>query len=237
MSVYVMSRVWKHGPKDQGALLVLLALADFADDDGHCWPAVSSVAQKARMSERNARRVLRKLETDGYLVTEASSGRTSNRYKILSDPDNMSASLQPGQMAHPTRTNGAPNPDICAINPDTAMSAEPSIEPSRTVKEPSERADARHVREVLCSVFSEATAADFIAHRKAKRAKLTPRAADLIAKKLAEHPDPDAVALLSIENGWTGIFPEKVRTNGQPAKRSNLELGFIRAVQARTAGG
>lgn len=51
--------------------------------------------------------------------------------------------------------------------------------------------------------------ADFVAHRKGK-SKLTAVACELIAAKLAGHPDPDAVLNQSIENGWTGIFPEKV---------------------------
>ena len=51
--------------------------------------------------------------------------------------------------------------------------------------------------------------ADFVAHRKGK-SKLTAKACELIAAKLAGHPDPDAVLNQSIENGWTGIFPEKV---------------------------
>ena len=50
--------------------------------------------------------------------------------------------------------------------------------------------------------------ADFVAHRKGK-SKLTAVACELIAAKLAVHPDPDAVLNQSIENGWTGIFPEK----------------------------
>ena len=51
--------------------------------------------------------------------------------------------------------------------------------------------------------------ADFVAHRKGK-SKLTAVACELIAAKLTGHPDPDVVLNQSIENGWTGIFPEKV---------------------------
>jgi hypothetical protein len=61
--------------------------------------------------------------------------------------------------------------------------------------------------------------ADFVAHRNAK-SKLTAKACELIAAKLAGHPDPDAVLNQSVENGWTGIFPEKFhaaskQSNGQ----------------------
>lgn len=42
--------------------LVLLLLADYADDDGHCWPFIETVAEKAEMSEKSVRRHLNKLE-------------------------------------------------------------------------------------------------------------------------------------------------------------------------------
>ena len=82
------------------------------------------------------------------------------------------------------------------------------------------------VRSVLLSFLREETADAYIAHRKAKRAKLTERAAQLIAKKLAGHPDPDSVIENSIMNGWTGVFPDK------PQQRSN---GHDRMDAARRA--
>jgi hypothetical protein len=65
------------------------------------------------------------------------------------------------------------------------------------------------VRDALCAVLSEEMADAFIAHRKAKRAKLTEHAAQLIAAKLCTHPNPDAVVEQTIMNGWTGVFPDR----------------------------
>lgn len=70
-----MSRVWKHSEQRGGALLILLALADFADDDGYAWPAVPTLAAKARMTERNARYTLRSLEAAGEITTTPGGGR------------------------------------------------------------------------------------------------------------------------------------------------------------------
>lgn len=211
MSIRIMTQVWDHGPEDQGQLLVLLAMADFADDAGRCWPSLARIAEKARMSDRNVRRVIRKLEYQGYLKTDVSSGRSTNIYHILCNPDNLSAPSQPGHLRPPTRTNDALNPDICDTNPDIAMSAEPSIEPSRTVKEPS-------TREILCSVLRQETADDFIAHRKAMKKPVTPEAARRLIAKVKNHPYPDAVFDESIANGWQGIFPER-KSNERPSAR------------------
>ena len=83
MSIRIMTQVWDNGPEDPGQLLVMLALADHADDSGVCWPSMERVARKARMGVRNARYVVRKLENAGYLETERSSGRGTNKYKIF----------------------------------------------------------------------------------------------------------------------------------------------------------
>lgn len=195
MSVKWMSAVWENGPEDKAELIVLLALADFANDAGDCWPSMPTIGRKARMSERNARRVVRKLEEDGYVQTVAGGGRFGcSQYRINPDKLSPGQNVPPGQIEHETRTNRARNPDI-------AMSAKPS----RTIIEPS-----NNVRAVLCAVLKAETADAFIEHRAAKRAKLTARAAELIVKKLAGHTAPDAVVEHSIMNGWTGVFPESV---------------------------
>lgn len=223
MSVRIMSAIWESGPADQAECMLLLALADMADDDGICWPAMATVADRARMSERNARRVVRRLEDAGWLVTDGQRGRhNTNRYRVTK-PDEMSAKSDikpdttsartkcpPGQNEHENRTTATQKPD-------TAMSAEPS----RTIKEPS---DKSLVREALRSVLSERAADDFIAHRKALKKPLTLRAAQLIAGDLISHPDPDGVVNASIKNGWQGVFPEKSKPPPRPT--TDLDAAF-----------
>lgn len=70
---------------------------------------------------------------------------------------------------------------------------------------------------ILRTRLSETAALDFIAHRKALRKPLTPRAAELIVGKLNGCKDPDAVVNLSIMNGWQGLFPDRAP---QPAQAS-----------------
>jgi hypothetical protein len=43
------------------AKLVLLALADAADDEGNCWPSVATIAGKAGVTTRTVRRVMETL--------------------------------------------------------------------------------------------------------------------------------------------------------------------------------
>lgn len=72
--------------------------------------------------------------------------------------------------------------------------------------------------------------ADFCTHRQ-KKSALTEKACELIANKLATHHDPDAVLYRSIENGWTGIFPEQVTHEASPSTRGAGRLSAVDAVK------
>lgn len=58
----------------------------------------------------------------------------------------------------------------------------------------------------------------YIQHRKEKNKPITPKAGEALAKKLAKYSKQVAkeALKLSIENGWTGVFPESVK--GSPKK-------------------
>lgn len=91
MSVKIMARVWAQSTRKDGELLVLLALADFANDAGECWPSIPILAEKARLTERQVRRVLDKLEEIGEIRRIRSSGgrnkRTRYSIALLENPD------------------------------------------------------------------------------------------------------------------------------------------------------
>ena len=80
-----MARVWAQSSRKDGELLVLLALADFANDQGESWPSMPVLAHKARLSERQARKVLDKLVQAGEIRRVRSNGGRNrrNRYVIL----------------------------------------------------------------------------------------------------------------------------------------------------------
>lgn len=75
MSVHVSSAVWKYAPLSGTRLLVLLALADWANDQGTCWPSVASIADRCRIDARRARRILRELEHEGLIKKVREGGR------------------------------------------------------------------------------------------------------------------------------------------------------------------
>jgi hypothetical protein len=77
--------------------LVLMALADAADDHGVCWPSVTTLARKCSVSPRTVQRMLKVLDEQELLVAESrhrqSGARSSNRYLLqLTGGDNLSPS-------------------------------------------------------------------------------------------------------------------------------------------------
>lgn len=199
-----MSQVWETGPAKQSHLLVMLALADYANDTGVCWPSMASIATKARVTERGARKIVRELEALGWLEIDTGGGRHGcNRYTVNPEQGSPRNKVPPGTTMQ---------------KPGTAMQEtrnSRSAEPSRTVKEPSKSREqvSPTPADLLCEIVRYETATDFALHRKAMKKPLTPEAARRIVSRLRTHPDPDAVLDLSIENGWQGIFPEKIGAN------------------------
>jgi len=69
-----MATVWDKSQHSGTNLLMLLAVADFADDDGMAFPSVGKLATKCRMSKRNAQDRLRELAESGELTIKKNQG-------------------------------------------------------------------------------------------------------------------------------------------------------------------
>lgn len=89
MSIKIMTWVWDNSPYKDDSLIVHLALADWAGDDGVCWPKQETIAHKARCSVEHVRRVTKRMVVDGYLeITQPSKGPGSSHRYLLKRPTN-----------------------------------------------------------------------------------------------------------------------------------------------------
>jgi hypothetical protein len=84
MSIHASATVWSDAPYEGGILLVLLALADFADGDGLCWPSVQTLAKKARLGVRHVYNILSRLRADGVISIETPGG-DRGQLRMLAD--------------------------------------------------------------------------------------------------------------------------------------------------------
>jgi len=84
MSIKIMNWVWEHSTAKGSELLLLLAIADAADDQGrNAFPSISTLSGKTRMSRRTVQRLVVKLESDGHLRLSRAGGRRANTYEVV----------------------------------------------------------------------------------------------------------------------------------------------------------
>ena len=141
MSIKVSSEVWKGSRNKSGNLLVLLALADHANDQGFAWPGVPLLAREARLCQRHTRRCLKELVASGemeILPRQAPSGKTL--YKIRLDQlaqDNLSSETSKSDKRTPasmkTDADDQPSGSPYIEEPSNESSEEPSSKGKITI--------------------------------------------------------------------------------------------------------
>ena len=71
MSFKALAWAWEQTTGSAGKKAVLMALAQFAREDGRCYVSQASIAQHTEQGERTVRTHLHALETDGYIMRSA----------------------------------------------------------------------------------------------------------------------------------------------------------------------
>lgn len=83
MTMTAMNRVWDTSATIGTNRVVLLALADRADDKGIAYPSIDWIAQRANIRPRQVRNILRSLEECGELITIPGRGRGNTNLYIV----------------------------------------------------------------------------------------------------------------------------------------------------------
>lgn len=146
MSLKIMSLAWnvQLPPRDK---LVLLALADNANDEGECFPSIATISRRACTDERRTYRILKSLESANQITRVSRPGR-STLYKV-----------------HPTPGTGATpgigaTPGTGAMPPLAQVPATPGTGATHnlhlTTKEPSRRAASGEPDSIDKALFVEA---------------------------------------------------------------------------------
>jgi hypothetical protein len=222
MSVKIMTMVWEHAPCRENALIVLLALADWSNDSGECWPSIQKLADKTRIDRRSAQRIIRRLAKDNLITIEEGGGRAKqHRYKIetaalcrpLENSDFQNSDFPCTERAA-LRTERATFPTQTA----TPVSPDPLVDP---LEEPS--VDPLGDSPPFSSSEFRSALKDFEQHRREKRIKVTPTARRLMFKKFSLWGEERSIAALihSTEKGYTGCFEEN--GNGAIQQRNGYE--------------
>ncbi|CDH34731.1 conserved hypothetical protein [Xenorhabdus bovienii str. Intermedium] len=216
--------------------LVLIKLADNANDKGECWPSYQHIADHCECSKSAVRSHIDALIKMGLLIKENrlgnhnGKGNASNVYYLNLSADPVSPkSIPPMPPAGSSVSSaGTPMPpdDISPMPSDgtrTSHSFEPVKEP---VKEPIKPKGAGQFDPLTAKPenVSAETWADWVKFRQEIRKPLTETSCRQQAKQLAGCTNPDEVICTSIANSWQGLFPDKPRSGRPP--QTNTHTGF-----------
>lgn len=127
-----MSLVWDHSTQKGSSLILLLAIADYANEENRAWPSIGTLAAKIRMSERNTQMLLRKLIDAGELEIQQNAGPNgTNVYRIILGRGGANFAPGGGENFAPggekSSTEGVKN---SAQGGAIAIAPEPSLDPS-----------------------------------------------------------------------------------------------------------
>ena len=98
MSIEVSKFYWDHRAGVKGSeRLVLLALADYCNEAGWCFPSVPELARRCRLSDRGTQKVLVQLAAGGHIAiaadgsTRKTGGSPTHKYHLLAYQHSMTS--------------------------------------------------------------------------------------------------------------------------------------------------
>ena len=160
MSLVASQLVWNCSQQQGNALLVMLALADRANDELTCWPGVDDIARRCRLKRRAVQQILADIERSGELSREFRRGTgllATTVYRLRVSPMHGDARVQDGARVHgDAQTGASPCADGCTVVREQVHghaskpsenrnepSEEPSLVPDAAVAAPAPRASKR----------------------------------------------------------------------------------------------
>jgi hypothetical protein len=147
VSIKIMSEIWEYSQHKGSALLLLLAIGDFANDERRvAWPSYETLSTKCRCTKRHVISLIAQLESSGELLVERHRGRGhSNSYMVkrfhplpeMGESEGRKGEPQftniAGETVNPSSPIPAPKGELCAqkVNFD-ALKGEPQFTRSIT---------------------------------------------------------------------------------------------------------
>lgn len=207
MSVKMMNMVFDRFPHGGNDMVLALAIADHAHDDGtHIYPGNERLAKKTRMSERTITRLLAKFEQIGWLikVKNGNSGRgNANEFNISENwlkGDNLSTFISAIKVDKKTErvTNDAQKVDI-------AVSTQQSLTINTTKTTPREETPIAEIKPMK----PEGTLACRLIPLGVLVTSIHPTLCKWIADKISNELIDECVALARLQKP----LPEKIAAN------------------------
>lgn len=142
-----MTRVWDMELPDSDKI-VLLALADCANDEGHCWPSVASLVRKCTKSERTIQASIKRLVDEGLLLRREVPGKGCN-YTVLPKTTATAAPRKDSAPAKSAPAQGtADTPAAVADKPSVTVNTEAKAPVDRVIEAWNEESEVSGLHQV-----------------------------------------------------------------------------------------
>jgi hypothetical protein len=127
-----ITRVLDKSKSKGTARLVLLILADYANEDGTAWPSTVTIAQKANTTKRNVLKTLSILEKEGEITRLGTGMRGVIKYHITVATGELQDTSEPQYTSEPEdTTTGEPQYTRTGELQDTQPLTKPLLTPQR----------------------------------------------------------------------------------------------------------
>ena len=201
-----MTAVWDREDLSSTQKLVLLSLADWANDEGLCWPSIERVAKKSSLKKRAVQLAIRSLEEMQFIRREEVIGK-GNRYWIHIPVQQMHPCIKDTPPVHEMHETHAPDaPNTSKIHQLTT----------------------KYIRRELPDCIPADAWNGWVEMRKQRKKPLTDRAYNQAIEKLvafmAKGQNITEVLDRSTMNGWTDLYEIKEIKNGA-ANRTTGQRG------------
>jgi hypothetical protein len=153
MSLVVSRAVWELSKAKETSRLVLLCLADHANNQGLAWPCVRTIAHECQLSRRGVQKILQKLLASGELTVDQVGGGKAKptRYRITANGGSLFGKCRGSQRANvgtDTANTGSPEPLTSSLD---ALSRGERSDPLQGLS----RAERFKANELRCNVPAE----------------------------------------------------------------------------------
>lgn len=222
VSIKVMTLAWAAIVGDHTDKLVLLALADNANDEGQCYPSLTNIASRCEMHRATVMRSIQSLETAGHVRRTVRMGRNTV-YQVHPCQGDTSSTEQ--LVAGSNQSQRATNPSQPATSPSPLINPSPSEnrhKPSKGKRAKGPNPETVPDEPPPSNLNVEAWHR-WVQYRKQIRKPIHPASWLGAQRKLAAFgTDQATVVEQSIANGWQGLFP--LKTDGKPKSRLGQQL-------------
>lgn len=247
MSVRVSTLVWGHSKATGPAFLLMLALADQANDEGYCWPKGRTLARRLRLQEeRSVRKLIEKVRDLGELTVvpryvegrQISNGYQINLKVLRANPDLWGEEVQMDRVGGPNGPGEEVQQDLPGeVQTGRAITVSNNRQMNRNNPPTPQGVE-------LPEWLPEEVWGDWLQHRREIRKPMTATASQKLLTKLGrlrdQGHDPASLIDEAISNGWQSVYEPKAvqKVPGgarRPASNAEANQQFMDKMARRSA--